>query len=77
MDISKLAPAKSMVMYICAAAVLHNLLLGMSDTSDWDEALYDLDESNREDKEGGAGSSYGYDDPSQRRNYHCEKFAHE
>lgn len=76
LDISKPRDAKVMVMYIRAAGVLNNLLLGMSDTAAWHQALYDLDVTNdREPEAGYTPQAHSYENGHARREYHCAKFS--
>ncbi|KAF0732863.1 hypothetical protein Ae201684_010188 [Aphanomyces euteiches] len=78
MDISNPKAAKLMVMFFRCAAVLHNLLLDMSDSEDeWDTELRACDESNATSDLDAVDSNQieiGYNNPCERREYHADKF---
>ncbi|KAH9110807.1 hypothetical protein LEN26_013620 [Aphanomyces euteiches] len=75
MDISKKSAAKTMIMYIRCASILHNLLLDMSDPSDdWDFEIQDYDETN-DRFENEESSNHGYSCTKDRRQYHTNMFS--
>ncbi|KAG9406133.1 hypothetical protein AC1031_004048 [Aphanomyces cochlioides] len=75
MDISKKSAAKTMIMYIRCASILHNLLLDMIDPSDdWDFEIQDYDETN-DRVENEESSNPGYSCTIDRREYHTNKFS--